>query len=74
MRLFVIITSALLSVLGIFISPQYAALPLLPLFLYLEGIRLKPIVVSPLLLLSVPLDNLVVYASVLELVLLSSSW
>ena len=72
MKLFIIIASALLSILSVFISPLYVALPLLPLLLYIKGIRLKPMIVSFLLFLSIPLNNLIVYGTVLELVLLST--
>lgn len=72
MRLFITITSALLSVVSLFQSPQFILFTLIPLLLCVFKIRIKPVIVSAILLLSLPLENWILYGTALELVLLSS--
>ncbi|WP_150111331.1 hypothetical protein [Candidatus Acidianus copahuensis] len=72
MRLFIIITSALLSIISVFLSPQFTLFTFIPLLLCLFKIRLKPVITSAILLVSLPLENWIVYGTALELALLSS--
>ncbi|MBB5253800.1 hypothetical protein [Sulfurisphaera ohwakuensis] len=68
---FILVTSALMTLLSLLISPNFVYLPLIPLILYLHRIKVKPYMTAILLLLSLPLDNMIIYGTVLELVLIS---
>ncbi|BFI76681.1 MULTISPECIES: hypothetical protein [Sulfurisphaera] len=68
---FILVASALMTLLSLLISPNFVYLPLIPLILYLHRIKIKPYLTAILLLLSLPLDNMIIYGTVLELVLIS---
>ncbi|BFH72287.1 hypothetical protein SJAV_02310 [Sulfurisphaera javensis] len=68
---FLLASSLLLSLLSLFIYPQYTILPLIPLLLYLSEIKVKSFITATLLILSIPLDNPIVYGTVLEIALIS---